>query len=233
MAKDEDSGHSPAVAVICRTFVDSAPIDGAAFTEMLSDQTREIWCASDPVVDELERIQYSLGEGPTQDAFLARRPVLVADLADSGATARWPVFSEEIAHLPVGGLFAIPMQVGAITAGVCLSYRWATRPLSADDLGALLRAVDAATLALLSLRAGANDHDDAGDLEGSRSRDVHQATGMLVVQLGVGVEDAFARLRAHAYTTGQTVYAVATDIVQRRLRLDPDPPGPGGPVREE
>jgi hypothetical protein len=52
--------------------------------------------------------------------------------------------------------------------------------------------------------------------------EIDQATGMLTVQLGVTAAEAFARLRAYAYTEDRRLADVASDIVARRLRLEPD-----------
>jgi hypothetical protein len=51
--------------------------------------------------------------------------------------------------------------------------------------------------------------------------EIDQATGMLTEQLGVGIADAFARLRAYAYANDLRLADVARDIVARRLRLHP------------
>jgi AmiR/NasT family two-component response regulator len=51
---------------------------------------------------------------------------------------------------------------------------------------------------------------------------------MLTEQLGVGIADAFIRLRAYAYTRDLRLTDVARDIVARRLRLSSDP----GPSQE-
>jgi hypothetical protein len=44
---------------------------------------------------------------------------------------------------------------------------------------------------------------------------------MVAVQLGVGVDEALLRLRAHAFITDRLVADVARDVVTRRLRFDP------------
>ena len=49
---------------------------------------------------------------------------------------------------------------------------------------------------------------------------------MLTEQLGIGIADAFARLRAYAYANDLRLADVARDIVARRLRLRPDPARP-------
>jgi hypothetical protein len=51
---------------------------------------------------------------------------------------------------------------------------------------------------------------------------------MTSVQLGIPIEDALARLRAHAFGTGRRVTDVARDVVERRLRLSAS--GDDGPA---
>jgi len=58
--------------------------------------------------------------------------------------------------------------------------------------------------------------------------EIDQATGMLTVQLGVPAGEAFARLRAYAYSQDRRLADVAGDIVARRLRLHRDPGQDGG-----
>jgi AmiR/NasT family two-component response regulator len=58
---------------------------------------------------------------------------------------------------------------------------------------------------------------------------VHQATGMILVQLGVSAEIAFVRLRGYAFAQGRRLGEVACDVVERRLRFEPDPAWPPDP----
>jgi len=225
VSADDEQVLQRAVLLVCRAFVASAPIDGAAFTQMTSDTARDPWVASDATIEAIEAAQYNLGEGPTQDAYASRRPVMVPELAAPWVSARWPIFIAEVGSLEVGGLFALPMQIGAITVGVCAVYRRSSGRLTEPELRSMLGAMDDATLTLLALRAGRL----GGSVEIAQPgetlpRGVHQATGMLVAQLGVSAESAFARLRAHAYATERTIHDVAEDIVERRLRLEADLP---------
>ena len=48
---------------------------------------------------------------------------------------------------------------------------------------------------------------------------VHQASGMVAVQLGCGIEDALALLRARAFAEDVPVADVAQAVVHGRLRL--------------
>ena len=90
------------------------------------------------------------------------------------------------------------------------------------------------TAGMLLLDTAAGTQPDTADLAWQRDdptahqAQVHQATGMILVQLGVGAEAAFARLRAYAYAHDRRLGDVARDVVERRLRFAPDPPS-GGP----
>jgi AmiR/NasT family two-component response regulator len=48
-------------------------------------------------------------------------------------------------------------------------------------------------------------------------REVHQATGMILMQLETTATEAFSLLRAHAFSSGRTVEDVAKDVVARLL----------------
>jgi hypothetical protein len=49
---------------------------------------------------------------------------------------------------------------------------------------------------------------------------IHQATGMIAAQLDDTVANAQARLRAAAFVNGRSIYDVAQDVVERRVRFD-------------
>jgi hypothetical protein len=55
--------------------------------------------------------------------------------------------------------------------------------------------------------------------------EVHQATGKLSVELDISIDDAFVRLRAHAFATDRPVNDVAHDVVAGRLRLNTEDRG--------
>ena len=48
-------------------------------------------------------------------------------------------------------------------------------------------------------------------------REVHQATGMILVQLDTTATIAYSRLQAYAFANGRTVQDVARDVVRRHL----------------
>jgi hypothetical protein len=148
---------------------------------------------------------------------------------------RWPGFTAAARRLGAGAVFAFPLTVGAIQAGVLGLYRGSPGSLPDRQLGDLLILADAATVILLGSANEDNQDGDEAGLDGqARDLAVHraeidQATGMLTVQLGVPAAAAFARLRAYAYSQDRRLADVAGDIVARRLRLHRDQGRDGGP----
>ena len=110
---------------------------------------------------------------------------------------------------------------GAIDVGVLDLYRRAPGALSATQMRDALSAADAATLILLGLRSDPGEEQAWDRSWGSRA-EIHQATGMVVAQLGISAADALARLRAHAFAEQRLLGEVARDVVARRLRFTKD-----------
>jgi ANTAR domain len=220
LAIARDSEDDRAVAgEICRACVEGLDIDGAAISLLTADPLRETVFASDATADLLEDLQFSLGEGACIDAALSRRPVLVADMNDPVQTDRWPVYAAAVVEQAgVRAVFALPLQWGAIDVGVLDLYRRTPGLLSATQMRDALNAADAATLILLGLRSGPGDEQSWDRSWGNRA-EIHQATGMVVAQLGISAADALARLRAHAFAEQRLLGEVARDVVARRLRF--------------
>jgi hypothetical protein len=216
---------------VCAAAVAGVRVDGAGVTVMISPTVRDTVHATDPVAGELEEWQLTFGQGPCVDAFAAGGPVMVADLGSPDYSARWPAFTPAALASGAQAVFALPLQVGAIRLGVLDLYRTRPGPLSPHELADALAFADAAGMLLLDGAAGTQP--DTADLAWQRDdptahqAQVHQATGMILVQLGISADAAFARLRAYAYANDRRLGDVARDVVERRLRFEPDP-SPGG-----
>ncbi len=227
----QSRGDSVSVAHVCAAAVAVIGVDGAGVTVMASPTVRDTVHATDRVAGELEEWQLTYGQGPCLDAFTGGGPVLVVDLHSPDAAARWPVFTPAALDSGAQAVFALPLQVGAIRVGVLDLYRARPGGLSPHELADALAFADTAGMLLLDTAAGTQP--DTADLAWQRDdptahqAQVHQATGMILVQLGISAEAAFVRLRAHAYAHDRRLGDVARDVVERRLRFAPDPP-PGG-----
>lgn len=211
----DGSGGTDVLALVGRLCTQLLPIDNASISLVGGALTRETLYAGDETSDRLQRLQNSLGEGPSFEAYRTRRPVLVPDLAADPGT-RWPVFAGEVAAYSVGAVYAFPLQRGAIAIGALDLYRHEPGWLSSQEVSVALRIVDIATPALLALRMDSLQGEWVVALSLERAQ-VHQATGMLISGLGVSAEQALARLRAHAFTVGRMVDEIADDLVSGRI----------------
>ena len=181
--------------------------------------------ASDQTSERVEELQFTLGEGPCLDAFTSRRPVLAGDLSGADA-ARWPVYASAAAEQGVRAVFAFPLAVGDACLGALDVYHVRTGPMSPPALAGAATFAAYATAALLTGQELADpDHAPPGLDHVFASRfEVHQAQGMLTVQLGVGLEEALARLRAHAFAQGRSLVEVARDVLAGTLVIERDQP---------
>jgi hypothetical protein len=214
-------GGRVSAADVCTAVVPEVEVTGAWLSAGLDAQAGHLLQVTDEVARQLADLQLTLGEGPLLDASGSSGPVLASELADGEWGTRWPAFGPAASQAGAAAVFAFPLVVGAIRAGVLGLYRDRPGPLSDFQLGDALVFADTATLLLLDAQ------DRPADLASYRA-EIDQATGMLTEQLDVNITDAFVRLRAYAYVNDIQLADVARDIVARRLRLFPDPDMPLG-----
>jgi hypothetical protein len=225
----QSRGDPVSMAHVCAAAVAAVDVDGAGVSVVVSPTVRETVHVTDRIAGEIEEWQLTLGQGPCLDTFIDGGPVLAVDLTSAESAARWPVFTPAALGSGAQAVFALPLQIGAIRLGVLDLYRIRPGPLSPSELADSLAFAETAGMLLLDGIAGTPP--DTAELAWQRDdpsahqAQVHQATGMMLVQLGVSAEAAFARLRAHAYAHDRRLGEVARDVVERRLRFEPDPPG--------
>jgi len=210
---------------ICQACVAGLDIDGASISLLTASVSRETLWATDATAELLEDLQFTLNEGACMEAATTGNPVLVPDLHHSAQAARWPIFAAAVAEqTSVAALFALPLQWGAVNVGVLDMYRTAPGGLSTTQWRDALAATDLAALIMLGRRTDPGKDGGGGWLDpalGHRA-EIHQATGMVLVQLGISATDALARLRAHAFVHQRLLIDVACDVVARRLVFTPD-----------
>lgn len=203
---------------ICGACVDGLDIDGAAISVLTRTEARETLWATDVTAGLLEELQFTLNEGACMEAAMTGSPVLVPDLYHSTEVERWPVFAAAVAErTAIGALFALPLQWGAINLGVLDLYRRLPGALSEGQQRDALSAADIAALMLLGRRTDPDGGNDWPDTTVASRAEIHQATGMVLIQLGVTAPQALARMRGYAFVHGRLLIDVARDVVARRL----------------
>lgn len=219
-----DDGTTASVRHACAACAEAVSAQGAGLSLARVTGSGEPICATGQVGAELEELQFTLGEGPAVDAS-AGSAVVASDLSSVDSGRRWPMFVRAALHRGINAVTSVPMRAGAIQTGVLTVYRTSPGRLSDDEMADLLVYADAAMLLVLGSTDGIADERSVltGNGFEERRAEVHQAAGMISVQLGVGVEEALVRLRAHAYAEERGLAEVARDVVARRLRFTVDP----------
>jgi len=198
---------------------------GVALSLLTRDDLLQTVCATDGGRDG-ETMQADLGEGPSYTAHRIGSPVLVGDL-DLDDT--WPAFGPAATASGLRSVFAFPLRRGAVRVGSMTLYRTVAGDLIDDQHADALVFATVGLDLMLALQAGRSaDELDELFLAGTgNSAQIHQASGIVSVQLGVEVGLALAVLRAHAFSGGLSLREVADDVVGRRLRLDGRSPEKG------
>lgn len=211
----------PEAARLCQVCAKVAAVSGAGIMLMTGDEEQGSLCSSDEVSTVIEELQYTLGEGPCVDAYHTNRPVIEPDLAEP-ANPRWLAFTPPAVEAGARAIFGFPLQVGAVRLGALNLYRDQPGPLSDEQYADALVLAGVAAQAVLGMQAQAPPGMLAAELdqEANFRFVVHQAAGMVAVQLGISVGEAILRLRAHAFGNERLLVEVAEDVVARRLRFD-------------
>lgn len=162
----------------------------------------------------LGELQLDAGEGPGLTAVTLGRPVLVSNLAGPYGD-QWPGYRHAAIELGVAAVFVFPLHLGAVSIGTFELFSGRTGALAPRD-ARLARALAEICLEILL------DNqliDVNGELSGGLPKEfvnrasIAQAQGMVMVDLGVTLSEAIARMRAHAFTTGVTLTELAHLVI--------------------
>lgn len=235
------SNESISNAVLCRTACQHLAVDGVSVTLMAAPEEpaepdraarppprQEPLATSGDTSAQLEELHLTSGEGPSTEAFVRTAPVLVPDLHE--AARRWPGFAPAALAHDVAAVFAFPLHTAAfplqsasVSPGVLTAYRARPGALPRQALTDLDILTGLATRLLPTepaRPATAETRPAAGP--GAERDQVHQAVGMLAVQLGVSLAEAFTRLRAHAMSHDLSLTELARQVIIREVRLPAD-----------
>ena len=214
---------APVLQRICLVCADHPTIGGAGIS-WIRDGRHEVMASSDPQSRQVELLQVRFAEGPCVDVVASSRPCLEPDLASRRARERWPSFASAAAAHGVAAAFAFPLLADGVALGALDVYATQTGQLSAERHEDAMLLADLA--ALTTLHAAHPSSVDGVALTAEPVEPwaypgvVHQASGMVAERLTIGTDEAFLRLRALAFATGRHVDDVATDVVDRRLRIE-------------
>ena len=209
-------------SALCKVCVEILAVSGVGVTVMGGGHAGPV-CVSGGRMAALEDLQYTMGVGPCQDAYASGRPVH-APTFNAKTSARWPTFVLQAIDAGIGAVFAYPMSTHGAKVGVMTLYQDIAGELSSEQHYDSIAVATLLTETVLSMQDRALPGELAGGLEDvvAYRAEIHQASGMVSVQLRIPVTEALLRIRAHAFGIGSPVGVIASDIVARRLRLSDD-----------
>ena len=215
---------------LCEVAASVVGTSGAGIMLISGESPSGTVCASNDVSAAIEELQITIGEGPCLDAYQRGLPVLEPDLVDP-ETVRWPAFAPAAVAAGAHAIFGFPLQVGAMCVGALNLYRTEPVGLDSDEVADAVVMAGVAARSVLTMQSDAlSDTLALGIEENSNVRFVvHQASGMVSVQLGVPLGEALVRLRSYAFAHDRSVTDVAKDVVTSHVRFDAAPEGPESP----
>ncbi|MEX1178388.1 MAG: hypothetical protein WEB09_07990 [Nitriliruptor sp.] len=171
-----------------------------------------------------EALQFDLGEGPSYTAHRSGWPVQVPDLERDGT---WPAFTEAAAGSGLRAVFAFPLRSGSIGLGALTLYQHVAGELTGEQYADAMVTARFGLNLMASMQAGRSPEELDAVLSERLANlvEVHQASGIVSVQLDIPVAAALAVLRARAFAEGCSLGEVAARVIDRRLTLGPLPDG--------
>ena len=216
MASDALSDSGARISELARPFLRFLPVSGASISTFGSFLGAETISATDARAGRVDELQFDLGEGPCWDALGSRQPVLEPDLA-SRRGASWPAFLAAIREEQVGAIFAFPLLFGPLEIGAVDLYSMAPVSLTPEQQGQTLAL--SAIVSRIILRHAISTDDLSDETSTFSRRLIHQATGMVLAQLGTSAEDAHLIIQARAFAENRPMRQIAQDVIERRIRF--------------
>lgn len=190
--------------------------EGAGLT-LFHDNRPDTIVATADFVNQVDAIQYGLGEGPCISAAAERRTVRSGAL---DADSTWPRFAARIGRLGVHSVVSLPLVVGDEALGALNVYAHPGHAF--DDRAVEIGEVFAlpAAISVHNARALESAQVLAAQLKAALvSRPIiDQALGILMSRTGSTAEAAFDRLRTISQSENRKVSVIAQQIVDEAIR---------------
>jgi GAF domain-containing protein len=196
-----------------------AEVDGVTLTMRRGD-----WfitsAASDDCANDLDRIQYGVGEGPCLDAASIGRQMHAEALVDED---RWPSFTPEARDRGIESILSSPLLANDHHIGALNLYSRSARAFPEQDqrLAMLLAAHAAVAVAPIdSNPIGGELENRIEDALASRET-ISQAQGALMERHNIGADRAHAVLRQRSIESANPMREEAADVLAHPQSASP------------
>jgi hypothetical protein len=175
--------------------------------------------SSDHSVMLLELAQVQGLQGPSRDCYLTGAAVVVTDLM-AGAQ-RWPQFAPQAVCAGFRSVHAFPMRLRDRVIGAIDVFGHEPEGLGAEVVAVVQALADVATIALVQDRSIVRADLLNDQLQAALDSRivVEQAKGAIAASLGVGVAEAFERMRREARSARVSLTDYAQELLQNPARI--------------
>lgn len=175
--------------------------------------------ASDDRIAQMDRDQYSTGEGPCLTAAREGRVVQVWDLAHE---TRWKTFVPRARMGGIASILSSPLQSPNGPVGALNMYSRAKRAFSSDALALATLYAEQASGVLVGALGQPGDLDIGVRIQAAlvTRRLIAQAQGVLMERTGCSAVQSFAQMKLTARASEQSVREVAEATVAAALTRD-------------
>lgn len=193
--------------------------ESAGVTLIGTDGAESLVAASDHIARVTHDVEFVMGEGPAHDVVTT---MAIVSVDGGGLVERWPRYGPIAAENGVGSVLSLPLRqepggcIGALSV-------YDTMPEVSAELSATsVRVADALTHTVLNVPGSvADDESPAAPMfdEADFLATVHQAAGVVSVQMSCNTADAVALLRARAFAEGLPLETLAHSIIDGDAEL--------------
>ena len=206
--KVDDAVHHLAQAV--KESIPSAV--GAGVSILDSSGQRTSTGFTDPVVQQADRFQYELGQGPCLTAWASEEQVLVDDVA---LDRRWPEWSAAVRELPIRSVASVPLMVEGHAIGALKAYAGEPGVFTIETTSLMHILVSPAATLLSHIQSRETVERMSEGLQTAlHSRDlINQACGILLERKGLTSEQALMELMKTARQERTSLRGVSAELV--------------------
>lgn len=169
----------------------------------------ETIAATDPLVQQIDTLQYELHEGPSRDISWDGEALFVADLRSD---ARWPCWASKAADLGIASLLAVKVCTHEGRPAGSINLYWCQPRVMQSDDAAFANIF--ARHAALALSSSLEIAELSVALDGRKL--IGQAQGILMERYGLDEPHAFEVLRRYSQDHNLKLRKVAEYLVSTR-----------------
>ncbi len=206
------------LTMLCNRCVETIDVDASGVMLLSPAGELQYVASSSESMRILELYQIQANEGPCMDCFGSGEAIVDCQLRE--ALERWPNFAPRALDVGFQSVYCLPMRLRGRVIGALNFFRREVASLDSNDVVVAQGLADVATIAILQHQSSV----DAKVLNSQLSKAlnsriiIEQAKGMIIQATRCDVDQAFSRLRTHARNHNEGLTALATAVVDGRLR---------------